>query len=218
MTVDLDTWRDHIETKRERNHYFWRLEEKARESQLNPRKKRIRPVITDTCPECSTPFGKRQDHQKYCSKKCRDKASMRRFRAARGTVTTPLVRCRHCNAPIPPDDHAHRVYCNETCRRAHRKTDPNVVKTCKTCGVRMRPTSTTLEDHPGTVLRGVRGECRTCVRGIRAREDRARKCAGCDTIIPAGSNVRREYCSPTCRRRAAHRRERAAMDAQEVAA
>jgi hypothetical protein len=210
MTVDLDAWRDHIETKRERNHYFWRLEEKARESQLNPRKKKVRPVITDTCPECTKPFEKRQDHQRYCSKACRDKASKRRTRAAREANPTPPTKCLYCQTPIPADMHAHRIYCNEMCRRNYRRTDPNTVKPCKTCGVPMRPVSTTLEDHPGTVLRGVRGECRTCVRGVRAREDRARKCAGCDTIIPAGTNIRREYCTSQCRRRAGHVREKAA--------
>ena len=34
MTVDLDAWRDHIEAKRERNHYFWRLDESARLAQF----------------------------------------------------------------------------------------------------------------------------------------------------------------------------------------
>ena len=256
--TDLDAWRARIEAKRERNHYFWRLEEKARESQRNPRK--VKQVATEACDECGTHYVRRQDNQRFCSKKCRDRVFKRATRergdgrppirpcVTCGRMTRPTYMriedhpdtvtrfqgdkchscyridgrstrdCRHCAKPIPPDAYSHRTYCDDKCRKAYHRDHAVGVKPCAHCGKLTRPANTTVEEHPGTILRARDGLCNTCLRGAVAPESRARRCGGCDAIIPADANPRQVYCTTTCRRKAGHRRERSAAAGQEVAA
>lgn len=87
------------------------------------------------------------------------------------------------------------------------------VRPCAGCGRPTRPQHTTIEDHPGTVLRSTPDRCATCVTGgtPRAVREPIRPCTGCgrmtrpsNTPLAAAPGAIVRVNADICRRCADH--------------
>lgn len=210
--------------------------EQNRRRRLGERPPRPPFPVLRTCLCCPDTFDLRLvPHQRYCSKRCSERAKRARQRARatpyplavlialRGQLMrlvkqapprrTRLATCRVCNAPFTRSQIAHRArYCSPDCQRhVARQRDRTrthhrfVAKGERFCLHCRAPFRPRLD---GQSRMFCSLECRKAAapRCSRARPPRARACAACGVLFQG--KWRKKYCSPTCSRAMRNARQR----------
>ena len=204
--TDLDAWRARIEEKRAANHARWAAEQAAKESQRNPRK--VKPVATEACDECGTHYVRRQENQRFCSKKCRDRNLKRKREAAPPSVRS----CIECGRLTRPNHTTTTDYPGtllrgdaNRCKRCYGEGRPagsrapksQGLRPCAKCGRMTRAKGS--EPVDGIPRRYKGGMCKPCA--VPRQIVTGRTCPACGKRIPDTAQPRRVYCNAACRKR-----------------
>ena len=151
-----------------------------------------------TCAECHTSIQERHGAAKYCSDRCRDAATVRRFRTKLAATNGQPSTCNHCGSPFVVKAGRSGQYCSHPCYIAHRKAraESRTEKACTIC-VTVKPLT---EFGAGSGPDGTHSYCSACSSevalwsfrrrkyGITREEydtrwdDQDRRCAICRTV------------------------------------
>lgn len=201
-TKNVDAWRDGIEAKRRRAHYFLALDKAAEESQ--------------------TPAARRAAVAKAAEHERKKRAAAAKAAASPGPrpQVRPCVDCGRATRPArtSEEDHPGTVArcagdrCGACYSRAQRAGKPRKerrpsVRPCISCGRQTRPVRATITQYPGTVIRRTRGMCDACYKRearhasgtSTPRQPTVRDCVVCGRATRPGSRSVKEFPGTTVR-------------------
>lgn len=164
-----------------------------------------RDPASGSCPVCGCEPG--TSAGKYCSSRCKHRASNRRRSGLPVADGTPQAAdCPVCGSTLAGRKHGTR-YCSEPCmqrarwrrKRGQQIADDRGTKGCAHCGgdIKIAPH----RQNARFCSRRCSYNFNSALYALRRRPVLLRRCPVCGDDIPAADNLRKKYCSASCRGR-----------------